>query len=45
MHLVQGWLSGALKDPRDAVMELGVVEVAIDPHFVNDFKAAVTESA
>ena len=27
------------------VVELGVVRGAIDPHFVNDFEPAVTESA
>ena len=28
-----------------ALMELGVVRASIDPHFVNDFEPAMTESA
>ena len=39
-----------LKDPRAvleliALMELGVIRGSIDPHFINDFEPAVTETA
>jgi hypothetical protein len=39
-----------LKDPGAvleliAVMELGIVRGSIDPHFVDDFEPAVSESA
>src|ERR1700738_2358708 len=47
----KGWLGFLeLKDPGAvleliAVMELGIVRGSIDPHFVDDFEPAVSESA